>query len=409
MSCERFDKLIYLFLDGRLDKYQEKELKEHLSQCEECTRKLALLESIEGKAREIEIKEPPQEYWDGFSARVREKIVAREERSTAYRLKRALEGIFSLSPLKVKVAAGVISVVLVFIIGKLYMDYRGEKILPSREVIQTEEQPQIEMGEMPKEIVTPSEGVRERVESISEKPEIERKPVTPERDMGKAKDMENLEGKKKMSPPVGETPSQIKMVEEKTIPSYSPVLKDEVTPEAEKPSVEPITLPETKAVGAGAEKSVSDTQSRRVHVQEETFADIEEFQAKGETEKQKDISLPAPTTGFRPYVAMEQYTLSGIKIPKLAEEDTLMQENELRRIIKTWETNIKENPADTLNRQGYLQAAVGYYLLGKITQDTADISEGSKSIQNYLDQIEDPDLKRNLSDMLRKLKALRQR
>jgi hypothetical protein len=407
LSCERFDKLIYLFLDGRLDKYQEKELKEHLSQCEECTRKLALLESIEGKAKEIEIKEPPQEYWDSFSARVREKIVTREERSTTYRWKRALEGIFSLSPLKVKIAAGVISVVLVFIIGKLYVDYRGEKIFPSRKAVQTEEQPQIEIREMPKEVGLPSEEDREKVESIYEKPKIEREPVTPERDVGKAKDIENLEGKKKISPQVGEPPAQPKIVEEKTTPAYSPVLTDEVTPEAEEPSVETITSPETQAVGAGAEKSVSDTQSRKVHVQEETVGDIEEFRAKGETEKQKDIGLPAPTTGFRTFAAMEQYTLSGMKIPKLAEEDTLMQEDELRRIIKTWETNIKENPADTLNRQGYLQVAVGYYLLGKIAQDTTDISEGSKIIENYLDQIKDPDLERNLSDMLRKLKALR--
>ena len=127
MSCGRFDKLINLFLDGRLDESEERELKKHLSECERCQERLSLLESVEGRAKKFGIKEPPQEYWDSFSSRVREKILARKERSPAFGLKKSLESIFSFSPLKIKLAAGLVSVVLVFIIGKLYVDYRGGK------------------------------------------------------------------------------------------------------------------------------------------------------------------------------------------------------------------------------------------------------------------------------------------
>ncbi len=59
MSCEKFDKLINLFLDGRLDQNQERELKEHLSQCQGCREKLIFLRSVETKVKGIEAKQPP--------------------------------------------------------------------------------------------------------------------------------------------------------------------------------------------------------------------------------------------------------------------------------------------------------------------------------------------------------------
>ena len=57
MRCEKFDKLINLFLDGRLDESEERGLKKHLSECERCQKKLSFLESVEGRANKIEIKE----------------------------------------------------------------------------------------------------------------------------------------------------------------------------------------------------------------------------------------------------------------------------------------------------------------------------------------------------------------
>jgi len=144
LKCERFNKLIHLFLDGRLDKDEESDLREHLSTCEECAQKLALLRSMEVAAKKISAEEPPKAYWDAFSGRVRERIVQREEESFAFGLKKAVQAIFSFSPLKIKVAAGLASVLLVFIVGKLYVDYRGQEIVSRKESMQIQEQPRPE-------------------------------------------------------------------------------------------------------------------------------------------------------------------------------------------------------------------------------------------------------------------------
>jgi len=87
----------------------------------------------------------------------------------------------------------------------------------------------------------------------------------------------------------------------------------------------------------------------------------------------------------------------------------LMQVDELRRTIQVWKAYIQENPADSLTNQGYLQVATCYYLLAKLSQDTTVISEGSKLIEEYLDQIKDPTVKEKLGARLRKIKALRKR
>jgi len=214
LRCEGFDKLIHLFLDGRLDQAKERELKEHLSECEICARKLALLESLEGGAKRIEIKEPTQEYWNTFSSRVREKIIEREEKSFAFGLRKALQSIFSFSPLKIKVAAGLISVVLVFIIGKLYVDYRGHEVVPSKKVIRTEEQPQFEIMDFKKEKGFPTPETKQRAPSISEKPKMKKEvaPVgEPER-----KDLpeEDITGEKEVVSKEEKPPAQPQVAEE---------------------------------------------------------------------------------------------------------------------------------------------------------------------------------------------------
>jgi hypothetical protein len=101
LRCEDFDELIYLLWDGRIDERKKEELEKHLSTCERCKEKLALLESIEKGAKGIKIKEPSQEYWDTFSSRVRERIIAQKEESFLFKFKKAFEGIFTFSPLKI--------------------------------------------------------------------------------------------------------------------------------------------------------------------------------------------------------------------------------------------------------------------------------------------------------------------
>ncbi len=410
MRCERFDKLIYLFLDGRLDQDKERKLKEHLSKCERCQKKLAFLQSVEGRAEKIEIKEPPQEYWDSFSIRVRAKVLARKERSPVIRLRKALENIFTFSPLKIKVAAGLVSVVLVFIIGKLYVDYRGQEILPSKEIIQTEEQPRLDIKEIEKKEGFPIEEGRKRVKSAFDKPEQEMKLSDVEEAKEKPVPSETPVDKKKVLVKEREVPAQPEVAQEKAVPAYAPALEDQIPIEIEKPSEQQFISPEAEPVGAGAEERAKEKVVRKMAAPKKKAQKAEEVPQKGEAEKPVSKNVSAfVKPAFRTSLAMDQYVVKEKILPKIEEDDTLTQVNELTRIIQVWKAYIEENPTDPLTNQGYLQIATAYYLLAKLSQDTTAISEGSKVIEEYLDQIKDPTVKDNLSDRLKKIKALRQR
>jgi hypothetical protein len=401
LRCEKFDKLIYLFLDGRLNQSEEEKLKEHLSQCERCQKKLTLLESVEGRAKKIGIEGPSQQYWDNFANRVRKKILVRKERSPVVRLRKTLENIFTFSHLKVKVAAGVISVVLVFIIGKLYIDYRGQEILPSKTVVKTEEQPQLDIKETEKK-----EGIK-RIESASGKPDQEMKPshveeakektIPPEKPVDKDEDLL----KKK------EVPTPTKIAEEKPVPVYAPPLPIEALTETEKPSEQSIISPEKKRAGAGAEKEAEETL-----VQEKAGPERGIRKTEKPSEVRKLQEILATQVGFvrnAGTLRVSGYFVNGDSIPVIREADTLIQVDTLNRVIKVWRAYIEKNPTDSLSKEGYLQIATAYYLLAKLSQDTTVISEGSKIIQEYLDQIQDPAIKNKLNDTLEKIKALRKK
>jgi hypothetical protein len=109
------------------------------------------------------------------------------------------------------------------------------------------------------------------------------------------------------------------------------------------------------------------------------------------------------------FVGPDRFLLDQNMVPKMGEDDTLRQADELKRAIQIWRDYIKENPTDSLVNQGYLQVAVAYYLLAKLSQDTTVISEGKKLIETYLDQIAEPALKKRLSDKLEEIKALREK
>lgn|GEM_PF-1310695 len=408
MRCERFDKLINLLLDGRLDQSKERELKEHLSQCERCQKKLALLESVEGRAKKIEIEEPAREYWDSFSIRVREKVLARKEKSPVVRLRKALENILTFSPLKIKIAAGLISVVLVFIIGKLYVDYRGQEILPSKTVVKTEEQPQLDIVEIEKKEGVPIED-RERLIPLG-KPEMERKPALVDQREGKAVPEVTVEGKKEALLKEKKMPSPPKIAEEKAVPAYAPALEDQIPIEIEKPPEQQFISPEAEPVGAGVEEGAEEKVVRKMAAPKKKAQKAEKVPQKGEAERAVSKDVVAFTKPpLKASLAMDQYVVKEKILPKIEEDDTLTQVNELTRIIQVWKAYIEENPLDSLTNQGYLQVATCYYLLVKLSQDTTVISEGSKIIEEYLDQIKDPTVKDNLSDRLKKIKALRKR
>ncbi len=406
MKCERFDKLIHLFLDGKLERDKERELKEHLFKCEKCAQKLALLKSMEGAAKRIEIEEPHQEYWDTFSSRVREKIMEREEESLAFRLKKALQDIFSFSPLKMKVAAGLVSVVLVFIVGKLYVDYRSQEIVPFREVIRSEEQPQLdvtkvaEKGEVSEaedrdRAIRPLDEPKREAEFAEVKEAKKRAIVTEQPITGEGSTAEEMG-----------IPAPPKVAEERGVSASAPAPTVQTLAEAEAPSKQLSEV--TEATGAGIKDETKGKKAIEMPVPVKGVGKKEGISGKAEQERETREMRDILSAQYG-FVARGSYMVNENMVPKMGQDDTLRQADELKRAIQIWRDYIKENPTDSLVNQGYLQVAMAYYLLAKLSQDTTVISEGKKLIETYLEQIAEPALKKKLSDRLEKTKELREK
>jgi hypothetical protein len=425
LRCEDFDELIYLFRDGEVDQSKKEEVQKHLSTCNRCKRKLALLESIEKKAKEIKVKEPSQEYWDTFSNRVRERLVARTEKSFSFKLKKVFENIFTFSPLKVKIAAGVISVIFVFIVGKLYMDYRGREIMPSKTTFE-ETKKLIPFSQ--KGSTSPSE-VKEKAEpkelAIPQGEKIEKKGmILPPKE--ETKPMEALtseaEGKGEKTPTQVELQKMIVPPEEKAQKEEKLTLP---TKELEKAPASRITSKEessidvleskdvtpsvrTPSTGAGA-KEKGETLNMVIQP-EHKVTDVEGVTSKEttKTEEGKTLSVALERAIETPG-ASNYYLLEGDKVLQMRVEDTLLQEHTLIRIIHRWNRYIEKNPKDSLTNEGYLQVAIGYYLLSKLTLDQSVISKGIKLLEKYEKQSTDPKIKEGLNKRLKELKALKRK
>jgi hypothetical protein len=408
LSCAKFDKLINLFLDGRLLPEEESELKEHLTECKRCQEKLSLLELVEVQAKRIPAEEPSQEYWDTFSSRVRGKIVARQEKSLAVRWKQAFGNILIFSPLKIKIAAGLVSILLVFIVGKLYVDYRGREIVPTSPITPTVKEQQLPPAEAKEKATLPPEEGKKEIGSTLGKPKTAKQPAITEERERKGMVKEKAAAEKKALPKEEQKLIPVQIEKEKGIPPSPSTLESRAPVEAEKPNELPSTSLETKPTGAGVEKKVEKKEEMIVSVQAEQAQKTEEAQQKGEAQRTvfKDVNFSAKPSYIATSVA-DHYVVNEKTIPKIKETDTLMQADELRGIIQTWKTHVQENPTDSLSQQGYLQVAIGYYLLIRLTRDTTTISEGTKFLEEHLDQIKDPAIKDQLSERLKKIRTLK--
>ena len=423
MSCEKFDKLIYLFWDGRLKPGEEEELRAHLSECERCQEKLSFLELVEGRAKRIQPIEPPQEYWDTFSSRVREKIAARKEKSFAVRLKQAFENVLTFSPLKIKIAAGLVSILLVFIIGKLYVDYKGREIVPSAPMFREVEPvsnlpvPKIEKKEVPSK-----EESKEKIPSLSVKPQKKGEPPAISPPEGKTIPEEKVG---KLSEPLQkeiQIPPTAKVEEEKTIPSekvtstYSKSdQKKEILPPA--PRVEPHAQAETQSLseqqavipeevkgGAGVKPADREAESAKTSLPQSGA-----YKTRDTAQERISKDVLATQVGLVSSRAKSQgtfYSLNGNYIPEIQEADTLMQADTLTRLIQVWRAYIEKNPVDSLSLKGYLQLATAYYLLTKLGQDTTIVSQGLNFINDHIDQIKNPAIKVELNSRLEKIQTL---
>ncbi len=399
MSCKKYEKWVYLFWDERLNPSQKDEFKKHLAECKECQKKLSFLESMEGKAKEIHAKEPPQEYWEAFSRRISDKITLQTESTPAFGLKKFLENIFVISPWKIRVAAGMVSIVLVFIIGKLYMD-RGNKIVPSVPIAPAVKEQPLRINEIEKKKTPPGEETQEKIKSSFEKPK--KMPESVVSDQGQEKPVtQKIKGSEKpvlMKDQEVAIPTQTP--EEKSTPPSPSPQTEAIAPNVAKQNV-PTEAP--PATGTGGEMK-----AEKLHevatLSREGKETLEKIKG-GKAGESLDI-LSTSKPSFISAPSANQYVVDQKAIPKIDEADTLISAEDLGGIIRRWKDHFADNPADTLNNQGYLQVATAYLLLGRLSADSTVINQGSYLIEEYMNRTKDPAIKDQLSDKLEKIKAL---
>jgi hypothetical protein len=415
LSCKKYEKWVNLFWDKRLNQSQEEEFKKHLAECKTCRAKLSFLESVEGRAKEIRAKEPSKEYWDNFSSRVREKIASSRVESTAYGWKKALVNVFS--PWKIKVATAVVSIVLVFIIGKLFVDYHGKAIVSRKPETSVVKEAPLSITEWKKgENSFPTESPH-KIATPLEQPKKALPMVSSDQEKGNAISPETESAEKQTGLKEQKVIIADKAPRQKAISIPAPVADEKPAAPIAKPQAEgtPTQINEQEmpaeaapAAGAGGEKKIEKSKEEIISSREEKKQEatkIQDLLAPGKGIANKDITSPARTSLISA-PSNKVILLHDKPIPRIKETDTLMQAVDLRGIIQRWKDQFQDHPSDSVNEEGYLQVATAYLLLNRLSPDTALVNQGSYLIEDYMNRTKDPAIKEQLSDKLGKMKSL---
>jgi hypothetical protein len=418
VKCEKYHKAISLYLDGRLDEAGERELRDHVWHCPRCAKMLAALESGEKSARATEATEPKPSYWDTFSSRVMEKIDAREEAPAGFGLKRLMGMIVPTPGHRLRVAAGLVSLAVVIAVGVLYVEHRGERVLPPGVSLPVERE---KPGEEAREVAGVEQPAR-ATEGVVEPKKTEDAARTLETGAAPRKiqtETARATGKKAAAPP--SPPSQANEL----VPAETKGKDEEKAP----------------AVYTEAVKSAEKTNEKTTESSTETSAEKPavtqrptQALAVGErtVEEQKGHPLAEARTRAELAPPMRFYVVDGTRLQRITDTDTLVGIDELRTLIATWKNYIEKNPTDgsaprqegaqtllnaspgntrvrtdSLTNEGYRQVASAYCLLARQSRNADVVSEGARTIKTYLDRAEDPAVKEFLAAKLEELEKSR--
>jgi hypothetical protein len=252
---------------------------------------------------------------------------------------------------------------------------------------------------------------RRKKQPLYEEPKMRKEPAAKVRLEERVLPLEAAKVEKDVLSRKGEPPFERGIVEERPLPSAVTALPEAVKEEAEALPKGQREAPETKTTGAGVEEKAGFEEPGDVLAPGEEADKIVGIPQPAEAKKpkSKQFVLPDLTASLRKAMPAERYVAREMAIPRIEEDDTLMRAEDLTQAIKVWKAYIEKNPDDSLTKEGYLQVATAYYLLAKLTGDTTKISEGSKTIKEYIEQAKDKETKDQLNDRATKIEALRQR
>lgn len=375
MKCEDFEKLLHLYLDGEINEKSSKEIEEHLLTCQSCAEKLRELKNLETEARRIKLPEPSPAYWENFTREVRNKIILRRKKSIWSKIKSGWESLFLFSPSRLRIAAGIASVLLVFIVGKLYWDYRGGEL----EKIRTER--------MEKALSTP----------IQEEPE---KPAPAMKESSQVEDQKEIVLSAPATPPAEE-----KIQEEKAIQTgegKTQALQSSTADTAEKPKIEEKAAEElTLATQAELANPPVGVQETTIHVQ-------------GLSDKKKAIKMAAEQTvsgrkadiGLYPGEGIRYYKVGENWVRVLSDNDTLVEADTLKKVITLWNEFFKEKPESEWVPEGFSQLKTGYQLLFLKTGEGSLLKEGIKLLDKLKESAVEQKIKDEINGKITELEAL---
>ena len=417
MKCDKFSKAISLYLDGRLDKAGETAFREHLSTCRRCAETLAALDSAQSAAKATTAAEPRPAYWDTFSNRVMERIEAEKERKARSPLRDLAVRILPAPGRRLRLAAGVASIALAIVVGVMYVDRQGDRVVPPGVPAPSDRQKVPEVAKDMRTAETSPEvaiGQRKQQEPTDALKEMEAGGVpggTQAEAPAVAAKREEIPpaGKKEPSPPADaneplKVATQSVSADKQATTPQAPAKPAEET-KADKtaePSVAEIGAVERAPVQKAAESATDASRAAEKTTDTKTIA-------AEKMERSRVVSVTAfeMAAGGRPTV--ESYVVGGVTLQKITDNDSLLSADELRTLIASWKTHIEKNPTDTLNSEGYRQVATAYCLLAKKTGDEAVVSEGAQTIKSYLDRVEDPNVKEFLAARLEEIEGRRKK
>ncbi|MDP3024579.1 MAG: zf-HC2 domain-containing protein [candidate division Zixibacteria bacterium] len=396
MKCEDFNKFVYLYFDGELDAGKSKEMEEHLLTCQNCAAKLQELKKLEESAKSIRMPELSPDYWKTFAERVRNEIILRRRKSIWARLKSGWESFFFYSPVKLRIAAGIASVLLVFIVGKLYWDYKGKEL----ERIRSERMEKVLIPQTQQKVEALAPAVKESLQVAEQKEET------------------TFTGSKVS--PVEEKIAQVPTPSESAISSIGG--KGE---EKAKQAGEGISSEHKKAITVTAERPVIEkgvTANLRTVTQAEmamkppSLPETILYVQKSPEDKRIRTTSGIPVSPrisigdkSQPIEILRFYRLDNNWVHALTEKDTLVEADTLKKVISCWKEFFDKKPVPEWAPEGFSQIKIGYQLLFLKTRDQSALQEGIELLDKCKTSVTDQKIKEELSQKIAELETLKKK
>ncbi len=361
MSHRRVQKILNAYLDGELREEEKRLVEEHLKECEECSKELEALKTVDRMARTSLAPEPSEDYWKTLPGRVRTRIIAEEE-SREPRLRR----FFVLRPARLKLAATIAVVALVVLVGRHYLMEEGPGAMRFGRLTK---------DQLPSEAPTEDFKVPElRVEGAAQPP-----------GEGKGKVAEVTKGEVELAgeraKPVRRPPTPEAAVPP---PSREPVAEERVPSEEEadfygyeevrgdKPGVSA----KKKAGAPEKEGRLSGSARFELALSQQDKGDYDEAVRNYARVMAEDKKL-APSAQFQ------------MNLIQAAVRDTGSDEGPLRRKTEMWQSFVDRYPESDLLPEACRNLADNAYELSRLTQRKDDIEQAIAAVKRSLDFVKE--------------------